>query len=105
MVTVENVHTGVKSQFTDAEWAGVKAKKMWADTFKVVSTGAGEEQKKTEVPKEVADLQAGKTTQTQGAADAVNTEAPAVPVEVQPKADKPAAAKQKAGNGKTTNNK
>lgn len=101
MVTVKNVHTGVESKFTDAEWASVKAKKMWADTFKVVSTESAEEQKKTEVPKEVADLLAGKTTQTQGAADADNTEAPAVPVEVQPKADKPAAAKPKAGNGKT----
>ena len=99
MVTVQNIHTGVKSTFTDAEWAGVQAKKMWADTFKVVSTG-GEEQKKTEVPKEVADLQEDKTAQTQGAVDAANTEAPAVPVEVQPIADKPAPAKPKAGNGK-----
>lgn len=93
MVTVENVHTGVKSTFTDAEWADVQGKKMWADTFKVLSAGE-QEQKKIEVPKEVADLQAGKTTQTQGAADVDNTEAP------EAKADKPAAAKQKAGNGK-----
>ena len=106
MVTVQNIHTGVKSTFSDAEWAGVQAKKMWADTFKVVSTG-GEEQKKTEVPKEVADLQEDKTAQTQGAADAANTEAPAVPVEVQeaaqpakPKPAKPAAGKKQAGDGK-----
>lgn len=104
MVTVENIRTGVKSTFTDAEWAGVQSKKMWADTFKVVSTENPAEQKKTEVPKEVADLQADKTTQTQGAADAVSNEVPAVPKEVQeaekPKAAKPAAAKKPTGNGK-----
>ena len=104
MVTVQNIRTGVKSTFTDAEWAGVQSKKMWADTFKVVSTENPAEQKKTEVPKEVADLQADKTTQTQGAADAVSNEAPAVPKEVQeaekPKAAKPAAGKKQDGDGK-----
>ena len=107
MVTVENIRTGVKSTFTDAEWAGVQSKKMWADTFKVVSTENPADQKKTEVPKEVADLQEDKTAQTQGAADAVNTEAPAVPVEVQeaaqrakPKPAKPAAGKKQTGDGK-----
>ena len=104
MVVVENVHTGVQSIFTDAEWANVQSKKEWQNTFKVVDTDNGNPAKKKNVPKEVADLEQGKTPAVQETAGASKeaAAAPEVPKEVK-EAEKPKAAKaaeKKADTGK-----
>lgn len=103
MVVVENVHTGVQSTFTDAEWANVQTKKEWQNTFKVVDTDSGNPAKKN-VPKEVADLEQGKTPAVQETAGASKeaAAAPEVPKEVK-EAEKTKAAKaadKKADTGK-----
>lgn len=97
MVVVENVHTGVQSTFTDAEWANVQTKKEWQNTFKVVNTDNGNPAKKN-VPKEIADLEQGKTPAAVQEAAGANKEAaaaPEVPKEVKEAAPKAAKAATK----------
>lgn len=77
MVLVENVHTKVQSEFTDAEWANVQAKNEWKDTFRVIDTTV-----KKNVPKELADLEAAKVQTADAESKPADTPAAA-------KADKP----------------